>query len=157
VLGIPGFYAMAIFLLILTVGFIYEWQKGALDWSKTIVIAKKATKKNNFLIKSKQLSVSPGVECGLITNLQQEIPVSLELVDKAYNNSFAEIILLSGTLLLLIFSAVKFFDKNVLEKQKLITIWLVFFMALTTYFYPGASDLSWYSIIFLAENFGFIS
>jgi len=28
-----GFWTMMIFLLILTVGFIYEWRKGALDWS----------------------------------------------------------------------------------------------------------------------------
>jgi NADH:ubiquinone oxidoreductase subunit 3 (subunit A) len=27
-----GFWSMIIFLLILTIGFIYEWQKGALDW-----------------------------------------------------------------------------------------------------------------------------
>jgi NADH:ubiquinone oxidoreductase subunit 3 (subunit A) len=27
-----GFYSMMIFLLILTIGFIYEWKKGALDW-----------------------------------------------------------------------------------------------------------------------------
>jgi NADH-quinone oxidoreductase subunit A len=27
-----GFWSMIIFLLILTVGFIYEWQKGALEW-----------------------------------------------------------------------------------------------------------------------------
>nr|YP_007890632.1 NADH dehydrogenase subunit 3 [Jakoba bahamiensis]AGH24126.1 NADH dehydrogenase subunit 3 [Jakoba bahamiensis] len=27
-----GFWTMVIFLLILTVGFIYEWKKGALDW-----------------------------------------------------------------------------------------------------------------------------
>ncbi len=27
-----GFWTMLIFLLILTVGFIYEWRKGALDW-----------------------------------------------------------------------------------------------------------------------------
>nr|NP_044785.1 NADH dehydrogenase subunit 3 [Reclinomonas americana]O21273.1 RecName: Full=NADH-ubiquinone oxidoreductase chain 3; AltName: Full=NADH dehydrogenase subunit 3 [Reclinomonas americana]AAD11900.1 NADH dehydrogenase subunit 3 [Reclinomonas americana] len=27
-----GFWTMFIFLLILTVGFIYEWKKGALDW-----------------------------------------------------------------------------------------------------------------------------
>ena len=30
--GIVGFWTMMIFLLILTVGFIYEWKKGALDW-----------------------------------------------------------------------------------------------------------------------------
>ena len=27
-----GFWTMFIFLIILTVGFIYEWKKGALDW-----------------------------------------------------------------------------------------------------------------------------
>ena len=31
-IGIYGFFSMLIFLLILTVGFIYEWKKGALDW-----------------------------------------------------------------------------------------------------------------------------
>ena len=31
-LGLPGFLSMALFLVILTVGFIYEWGKGALDW-----------------------------------------------------------------------------------------------------------------------------
>ena len=30
--GMVGFFAMMIFLLILTVGFIYEWQSGALEW-----------------------------------------------------------------------------------------------------------------------------
>ena len=28
-----GFFTMAIFLIILTIGFIYEWKKGALDWN----------------------------------------------------------------------------------------------------------------------------
>jgi NADH:ubiquinone oxidoreductase subunit 3 (subunit A) len=28
-----GFWSMMAFLLILTIGFIYEWRKGALDWS----------------------------------------------------------------------------------------------------------------------------
>ena len=28
-----GFWAMMIFLIILTIGFVYEWRKGALDWS----------------------------------------------------------------------------------------------------------------------------
>ena len=27
-----GFYSMCLFLIILTLGFIYEWKKGALDW-----------------------------------------------------------------------------------------------------------------------------
>ena len=31
-IGLFGFTSMMIFLLILTVGFIYEWKKGALDW-----------------------------------------------------------------------------------------------------------------------------
>ena len=31
-IGLVGFWSMMIFLLILTVGFIYEWKKGALDW-----------------------------------------------------------------------------------------------------------------------------
>jgi NADH-quinone oxidoreductase subunit A len=30
--GIFGFWAMMVFLAILTVGFIYEWRKGALEW-----------------------------------------------------------------------------------------------------------------------------
>ena len=31
-IGIYGFFSMMIFLFILTIGFIYEWKKGALDW-----------------------------------------------------------------------------------------------------------------------------
>ena len=31
-IGSLGFWSMIIFLLILTIGFIYEWKKGALDW-----------------------------------------------------------------------------------------------------------------------------
>ncbi|MCI5049208.1 MAG: NADH-quinone oxidoreductase subunit A [Rickettsiales bacterium] len=30
--GLFGFWSMMIFLGILTIGFIYEWRKGALDW-----------------------------------------------------------------------------------------------------------------------------
>ena len=30
--GAAGFYAMMLFLAMLTIGFIYEWKKGALDW-----------------------------------------------------------------------------------------------------------------------------
>ena len=30
--GLFGFWSMVVFLGILTVGFIYEWKKGALDW-----------------------------------------------------------------------------------------------------------------------------
>ena len=31
-IGVFGFWSMMLFLGILTVGFIYEWKKGALDW-----------------------------------------------------------------------------------------------------------------------------
>ena len=31
-IGLLGFSSMMIFLFILTVGFVYEWKKGALDW-----------------------------------------------------------------------------------------------------------------------------
>ena len=31
-LGELGFWSMMIFLFILTIGFVYEWKKGALDW-----------------------------------------------------------------------------------------------------------------------------
>lgn len=31
-IGFFGFWSMTIFLAVLTVGFIYEWNKGALDW-----------------------------------------------------------------------------------------------------------------------------
>ena len=31
-IGMFGFWSMVVFLGILTVGFIYEWKKGALDW-----------------------------------------------------------------------------------------------------------------------------
>ena len=30
--GVYGFWAMMIFLGVLTIGFIYEWRKGALEW-----------------------------------------------------------------------------------------------------------------------------
>jgi len=30
--GFVGFWSMMVFLGILTVGFVYEWKKGALDW-----------------------------------------------------------------------------------------------------------------------------
>ena len=31
-LGPLGFWSMMIFLFVLTIGFVYEWKKGALDW-----------------------------------------------------------------------------------------------------------------------------
>jgi NADH-quinone oxidoreductase subunit A len=31
-LGLVGFFTVLVFLAILTVGFLYEWKKGALDW-----------------------------------------------------------------------------------------------------------------------------
>jgi NADH-quinone oxidoreductase subunit A len=30
--GLYGFWAMMVFLAVLTIGFIYEWKKGALEW-----------------------------------------------------------------------------------------------------------------------------
>ncbi|MEO5373086.1 MAG: NADH-quinone oxidoreductase subunit A [Alphaproteobacteria bacterium] len=30
--GLVGFWSMMVFLAVLTVGFIYEWKKGALEW-----------------------------------------------------------------------------------------------------------------------------
>jgi NADH-quinone oxidoreductase subunit A len=32
-LGVFGFWSMMLFLGVLTVGFVYEWKKGALEWS----------------------------------------------------------------------------------------------------------------------------
>ena len=31
-IGFFGFFSMMLFLTILTIGFIYEWKKGALEW-----------------------------------------------------------------------------------------------------------------------------
>ena len=31
-IGLFGFFSMMLFLFILTIGFVYEWKKGALDW-----------------------------------------------------------------------------------------------------------------------------
>ena len=31
-IGVFGFWSMVVFLLVLTVGFIYEWRSGALEW-----------------------------------------------------------------------------------------------------------------------------
>ena len=31
-IGLLGFWSMMLFLLTLTIGFIYEWKKGALEW-----------------------------------------------------------------------------------------------------------------------------
>jgi len=31
-IGLFGFFSMLVFLAILTIGFIYEWRKGALEW-----------------------------------------------------------------------------------------------------------------------------
>ncbi|GIR97311.1 MAG: hypothetical protein CM15mP100_5310 [Alphaproteobacteria bacterium] len=31
-IGMFGFWSMMVFLAVLTIGFIYEWKKGALEW-----------------------------------------------------------------------------------------------------------------------------
>lgn len=31
-IGVFGFWSMMVFLFILTIGFVYEWRKGALEW-----------------------------------------------------------------------------------------------------------------------------
>lgn len=31
-IGLFGYFSMLVFLIILTIGFIYEWRKGALEW-----------------------------------------------------------------------------------------------------------------------------
>jgi NADH-quinone oxidoreductase subunit A len=31
--GFSGFFAFVLFLLVLVLGFVFEWQKGALDWT----------------------------------------------------------------------------------------------------------------------------
>ncbi len=31
-IGVAGFWSMMVFLAVLTIGFIYEWKKGALEW-----------------------------------------------------------------------------------------------------------------------------
>ena len=31
-IGLVGFWSMMVFLGVLTIGFVYEWKKGALDW-----------------------------------------------------------------------------------------------------------------------------
>ena len=32
-IGMLGFWSMMVFLGVLTIGFIYEWKKGALEWN----------------------------------------------------------------------------------------------------------------------------
>ncbi len=31
-IGVYGFWSMMVFLFVLTIGFVYEWKKGALEW-----------------------------------------------------------------------------------------------------------------------------
>ncbi|WP_137391339.1 NADH-quinone oxidoreductase subunit A [Rhodoligotrophos defluvii] len=31
-IGVAGFWSMMVFLAVLTIGFVYEWRKGALEW-----------------------------------------------------------------------------------------------------------------------------
>ena len=32
-LGLFGYWVMILFLVVLTLGFVYEWKKGALNWN----------------------------------------------------------------------------------------------------------------------------
>ena len=36
-IGLLGFFSMMIFLAVLTIGFIYEWKKGALEWEEILI------------------------------------------------------------------------------------------------------------------------
>lgn len=45
-LGQLGFFSVFVFLFILTAGFFYEWQKGAMDWSKGFITEISDLKKN---------------------------------------------------------------------------------------------------------------
>jgi hypothetical protein len=53
--GFSGFFAFVLFLVVLVLGFVFEWQKGALDWtSKT---------KCTFFLLYKKCAI--GVSCKL--------------------------------------------------------------------------------------------
>src|SRR5262249_36161180 len=38
-LGLYGYWSMMVFLGVLTVGFIYEWRKGALEWDESVPLS----------------------------------------------------------------------------------------------------------------------
>lgn len=39
--GMGGFFALSIFLVVLIIGFVFEWQKGALDWNLSLSVMQK--------------------------------------------------------------------------------------------------------------------
>jgi hypothetical protein len=55
-----GFCAVLVFLGILTVGFVYEWQKGALDWSYSGTVESRSSAQG-FLLKAVASPVTPKV------------------------------------------------------------------------------------------------
>lgn len=54
--GMSGFFALRVFLVVLIIGFVFEWQKGAQDWNSVFPIFL-FTAANLWLIKKKMLYV----------------------------------------------------------------------------------------------------
>lgn len=38
-----GFFSLILFLVVLTIGFVFEWQKGALEWNSILLLAARAS------------------------------------------------------------------------------------------------------------------
>ena len=54
-IGLLGFFSMMAFLFILTIGFIYEWKKGALGCEEGFLIKKRKSKCHRSLNKSQRI------------------------------------------------------------------------------------------------------